>query len=221
MRIIRKDLDNMDCTVCKSSRVKIFVEIDSKTYWQCSDCSAKLLDKSHFLSPDDEHAHYCTHENRINDPKYRTFLSRLSAPLKPFLSTHKIGLDYGCGPGPALCAMLKEDGYEMRKYDPFFYPDKTIFSAQFDFITCSEAVEHFYNPFAEFELLDKILNRSGIIGIMTNFLTDDALFENWYYRRDPSHVVFYTKKTFQIIANQRGWLCQFPDKNIAIFMKPD
>ncbi len=211
----------MDCTVCNSNRVKIFAEINAKAYWQCFECSAKFLDKSHYLTSEDEYAHYCTHENVIGDPNYCSFLSRLSTPLKRLLSTHKTGLDYGCGPGPALCSMLEEEGYEMHKYDPFFYPDKAIFSKQFDFITCSETVEHFYYPFAEFELFDKMLNPSGIIGIMTNFLCDDALFENWYYRRDPTHVVFYAKNTFQTIARKRSWLCQFPDKNIAILTKPD
>lgn len=210
----------MNCRVCHSNTVEIFAEIDAKIYWQCSECSTKFLDERHFLSPDEEYSHYCTHENVIDDPKYRSFLSKLSTPLKRILSSHKTGLDYGCGPGPALCTMLEEDGYEMRKYDPFFYPDKTIFSSQFDFITCSETVEHFYDPFAEFEMFDQMLNPSGILGIMTNFLIDDALFRNWYYRRDPTHVVFYAKTTFQIIAKQRGWGCQFPNNNVALLIKP-
>ena len=151
---------------------------------------------------------------------YHKFLSKLSIPLKRILSTHKIGLDYGCGPGPALCAMLEEDGYVMHKFDPFFYPNKTLFSQRFDFITCSETVEHFYYPFTEFKLLYKMLNPSSILGVMTNFLSDDSLFENWYYRRDPTHVVFYAKITFQIIAKQRGWICKFSVNNIALFVNP-
>jgi len=46
--------------------------------------------------------------------------------------------------------MLEEDGYVMHKFDPSFYPNKTLFSQRFDFITCSETVEHFHYPFAEF-----------------------------------------------------------------------
>ena len=68
------------------------------------------------------------------------------------------------------------------------------------FALCSKKMDmkctnltHFYYPFSEFELLDKMLNPSGILGIMTNFLSDDSLFANWYYRRDPTHVVFYAK----------------------------
>ena len=115
--------------------------------------------------------------------------------------------------------MLEEDGYKMCKYDPFFFPDKKIFLKQFDFITCSETAEHFHNPNYEFITLDKMLKPFGIIGIMTNFLTKDLVFENWFYNKDPTHVVFYSPVTFEIIAKQRGWRIQFIDANIVIFKK--
>ena len=54
---------------------------------------------------------------------------------------------------------------------------------------------------------------------MTTFLPNDELFENWYYRRDPTHVVFYKKKTFQHIGNQRNWQVFFPSENIVLFIK--
>jgi hypothetical protein len=54
---------------------------------------------------------------------------------------------------------------------------------------------------------------------MTTFLTEDKQFENWYYRRDPTHVVFYSKKTFEIIAEQHNWQLEIPAKDIALFSK--
>ena len=207
------------CSVCHSNNTEIFTELDSKTYWGCLTCFAKFLDSSHFLSKDEEYAHYCTHQNKIYDSDYRRFLSKLSTPLKRYLIEHSEGLDYGCGPGPALSAMLEEDGYKMCKYDPFFFPDKKIFLTQFDFITCSEAAEHFHNPNYEFIKLDKMLKPSGVLGIMTNFLTKDLVFENWFYNKDPTHVVFYSPATFEIVAKQRSWRVQFIDANIVIFKK--
>ena len=58
-------------------------------------------------------------------------------------------------------------------------------------------------------------------GLMTSFITEDYLFKNWHYRRDPTHVVFYKKKTFEVVANQRNWNVFFPSKNIALFNKID
>ena len=107
----------------------------------------------------------------------------------------------------------------MCKYDPFFFPDKKIFLKQFDFVTCSETAEHFHNPNYEFKTLDKMLKPSGVLGIMTNFLTKELVFKNWFYNKDPTHVVFYSPTTFEIIAKQRGWRIQFLDVNIVIFKK--
>ena len=54
---------------------------------------------------------------------------------------------------------------------------------------------------------------------MTTFIPDNEKFENWYYRRDPTHVVFYNKKTFDFIGSQRKWKTEYPEKNIIIFKK--
>ena len=209
----------MQCPVCHSNDTKIYTKIVSKKYWECFFCFAKFLDRCHFLSIQDEYTHYCTHQNEIYDSKYRKLLSKLSTPLKSNLTNHKVGLDYGCGRGPALAVMLEENGYQMHKYDPFFFPNKNIFSKKFDFITCSETVEHFYNPSSEFIMFDKILKPKGIIAIMTNFLNKDLKFEDWYYRQDPTHVVFYSITTFETIARKRGWEVQFPATNVVLFKK--
>jgi hypothetical protein len=54
---------------------------------------------------------------------------------------------------------------------------------------------------------------------MTDFITTEDAFDRWYYRRDPTHVVFYSEKTFEVIADQRGWSCEIPSKNIVLFNK--
>ena len=54
---------------------------------------------------------------------------------------------------------------------------------------------------------------------MTTFLPEDKQFENWYYRRDPTHVVFYNRKTFHHIGSQRNWQVFFPSENVVLFHK--
>ena len=209
----------MTCIVCKSDLVENFKVIDSKMYWKCNYCLAKFLDKSHYLDPPLEKDRYLEHQNNINDEGYRDFLSRLANPLKEKLSTNERGLDFGCGHGPALVEMLKSDGFTMDLYDPFFFPNKDIFSRKYDFITCTETAEHFFDPYKEFNVLDELLVSGGWLGIMTCFLTDEELFENWHYRRDPTHVVFYAEKTFEMIASQREWNCEIKSKDIVLLQK--
>ena len=210
----------MDCILCHSSAVSSFGIFDGKQYWTCGHCAAKFLDKRHFLTQDAERKHYLNHQNLVADPDYRQFLDRLKKPLEKQLSPGATGLDYGCGSGPALADMFRADGFDIDLYDPFFFPDETIFNRQYDFITCTETAEHFYDPCSEFATLDRLLKPGGKLGLMTCFATDDNAFEKWHYRRDPTHVVFYKERTFQVIAAQYQWRCNVPAKDIVIMTKP-
>ena len=209
----------MICIICKNQKAAIFTNIKQKRYWKCSYCEAIFLDKEFYLSFDDEHKHYLTHNNDVNDERYKKFLSNLMLPLIDRIKLKSIGLDYGCGPGPALSLMLREKGYQMFNYDPFFHPKKSNLLKKYDFISCSETVEHFHNPFYEFTRFNELLNDGGIIGIMTNFHSKENIFENWYYIKDPTHVVFYSKNTFLIIAKMFKWDCEFLNNNLVFFKK--
>ena len=127
----------MHCVVCNSPSINLFLEIDNKIYWKCDHCLVIFLDSKFRLSPLDEKQRYQQHNNDIHDNDYRLFLSKLFNPLKLKLRPEAKGLDYGCGPGPALAEMFLEEGFKMDIYDPFFYKDDLIFSKTYDFITCT------------------------------------------------------------------------------------
>ncbi len=204
------------CSVCRQSTPRRFGEFGGKLYWRCERCAATLLDPAHFISPKQALAHYRHHENDPSDPGYRDFLRRLMVPLQDHLKSGMRGLDYGCGPGPALVAMMSEAGFEIMGYDPLFAPDTSLLDGSYDFVTCSEVAEHWQQPFEEFNLLERLLRPRGLLGIMTCFQTDDGRFADWYYRRDPTHVVFYREETFRCLACDRGWSCRIAAKDVAI-----
>ena len=207
------------CTVCKNNKIEFFLNVEGLDYWQCTLCKATMLDPIKFISSNKEKKHYLKHNNEINDTRYRIFLSNLIEPLKDKISIDDMGLDYGCGYAPALADILKKDGFNVELYDPFFFKNENIFCRKFNFITCSEVVEHFFKPYEEFNKIDSLLATNSWLAVMTSFMTEDYLFKNWYYRRDPTHVVFYKKITFKVIANQRNWKITFPSKNIVFFHK--
>ncbi len=181
---------------------------------------ARFLDPDQLPGRQEEQAHYLLHENDPDDAGYRAFLSRLSRPLLAKLERGMSGLDYGCGPGPALAAMLREAGQQIALYDPFFQNNRQVLGHSYDFITCSETAEHFHRPAEEFDRLDAMLRPGGWLGVMSCFQTDDTAFANWHYRKDPTHVVFYRQATFHKLAEQRGWSCEIPVKNVALMQKP-
>ena len=153
------------------------------------------------------------HDNDPDDPGYRAFLSRLWDVLRPRLRKNAVGLDYGCGPGPALASMIREDGFAVEKYDLYFFPDRAPLQRKYDFITCTETVEHLRRPMAVFNLAGFfMLADSGQIGVMTGILDDrSGVPVTGTIRRDPTHIAFYGHAPhLRWVAERFGWDCGIP-----------
>ncbi len=209
----------VQCPVCESRAVQAFCRLDGREYWRCTACAATFVDRAQLPGPDVERAQYALHQNDVHDARYRAFLSRLATPLLQRLSPGLRGLDYGCGPGPALAAMMREAGHAMALYDPIFCNDENVLTGTYDFITCTEVAEHFHDPAREFARLDRLLAPGGWLGVMTSFTPDDSAFARWHYRQDPTHVVFYKAETFEALARRHGWRCEIPTENVALLQK--
>jgi SAM-dependent methyltransferase len=214
------DAAPLPCPVCLAPQTRQFARIDARDYRACAICDSRFLNPVHYPARDVEHAEYRLHDNRLDDPCYRQFLSRLATPLLGKLVPAAVGLDYGCGPGPALAVCLREAGHEMALYDPLFVPDISVLTRTYDFVTCTEVVEHFHAPAAEFARLRALVRPGGWLAIMTCFQTDDARFADWHYRKDITHVVFYRETTFRYLAHSWGWTCEVPHKDVVLMQRP-
>lgn len=208
------------CPVCRARDTRAFLTVGGRDYWRCPRCEATFLSPAQRPTPDEEHANYLTHMNAVDDPRYRHFLSRLAEPLCARLAPGARVLDYGCGPGPALAAMLAEAGHDVSVFDPFFAPDPAPLNRRYDAITCTETAEHFHDPAGEFDRLGALLRPGGWLAVMTCFQTDDARFATWHYRADPTHVVFYRAATLAHVAAAHGWHFESPAKDIALMRVP-
>ena len=192
------------CPLCTCSRIRHYYKDRHRSYLQCPCCSLIFVPPEYHLAIPEEKANYDLHENTPDDPGYRRFLSRLTVPLLALLSPGQKGLDFGCGPGPALAAMLQEQGYEVDLYDPFYHDDPAVFNRQYDFICTTEVVEHLRHPGQEFERLFSMLRPGGTLGIMTKLAAGRERFANWHYIRDLPHICFYEQATFAYIAEKYG-----------------
>lgn len=207
------------CPVCEMGSLEDFRVVKAQRYLRCNVCAATVMHESCRLPPDQERGIYQLHDNDPSDPGYRKFLSKLTDPLLERLLPGASGLDFGCGPGPALANLLETNGMTVRLYDPYFYPSEAVLSQTYDFITCTEVVEHLYAPARVFRQLDQMLESGGWLAVMTCFQTDDDRFDNWHYRRDPTHVVFYRESTFKLLAEKFNWQLEIPRKDVALFRK--
>lgn len=190
-----------------------------RRFHDCPACGLMSVARADLPSPADELAQYRLHRNDAADPRYRAFLGQLTGPLTAKLAAGAEGLDFGCGPGPAVRPMLAEQGFTVTDHDPFFAPDAAALERRYDFVACTEVVEHFHDPAAGFATLDGLLKPGGWLGVMTSLLTDDVALPGWSYARDPTHVAFYRPLTLAWIAGRHGWTLETDAVRIALFRK--
>jgi SAM-dependent methyltransferase len=196
--------DKSSCPLCSSTETYFYFKDNVRTYTQCAKCALVFVQARYWLNADDEKATYDLHENDPNDAGYRKFLSRLSAPLLEHLPPHRSGLDFGCGPGPALSQIFKEQGHTVDLYDPFYFDNPAVFDKIYDFICATEVVEHLRQPAQEMVSLFKLLRPGGWLGIMTKLVSDKEAFSHWHYIRDLTHICFFSRATFEYIAKRFG-----------------
>ena len=212
------------CPLCLNDRARLLHRSNDRhgprEFYEWPVCDLAFVPPRFHLPPDAEMERYLMHDNDPDDKRYRTFLSRLWDILRPTLTPGASGLDYGCGPGPALAQMMREDGFHVKIYDLYFFPDPDPLACAYDFITCTETLEHLRNPVEALTLFDSILRPGGKLGVMTGILDDRSNFADWYYQRDPTHIAFYTSHTMRWIAERMDWNIELPASNIAIFTKP-
>ncbi|PSW13098.1 class I SAM-dependent methyltransferase [Photobacterium sanctipauli] len=209
-----------NCPLCHSEVAEIFHRDKRREYFRCPECALIFADPEALLAPSDEKAVYDQHENNPADEGYRRFLNRLAAPLMARIGDEPLqGLDFGCGPGPTLSVMLEEAGHNMAVYDPYFADQPEVLEQQYDFVTCTEAIEHFYTPAKEWGLLLGMLKPGGWLGLMTKLARDADAFAQWHYKSDPTHVSFFSRETFQYLADRDGLDVEFVGNDVILLRK--
>ena len=149
------------CPLCAGA-AREFLRVDGADYRRCGVCVLTFVPASQHADPARERARYAEHRNAPGDPGYRAFLDRLLAPLAAQLSPGDEGLDYGCGPGPTASVMMRERGFAMTNYDPFFFSNENALSRTYDFLVCTEVLEHVPDPVRVFEKLSKVSGASNL-----------------------------------------------------------
>lgn len=207
------------CILCQQSGVTEFHQNDLYTYLKCNNCDLVFAHPDERLHPDEEKKRYALHENDPDDPDYRHFLNQIFSPLNEKIKPGSKGLDYGSGPGPTLHLMFEEAGHQMEIYDPFFARNRAKLHNRYDFITCTETAEHFYNPKEEFIKLWSLLKTGGYLGIMTHLRPENKSFADWYYIREDTHVALYSEKTFQWLADKLKANCEILGDRVILLEK--
>ncbi len=192
------------CPLC-SSAAELFLEIPPRKYFKCSKCLSVFLDPLNYLTPEKEKARYDKHQNDSNDQGYQEFTAPLIQELESGTQPGDRGLDFGAGPGAVIAGLLRKKGYSLELYDPYYWPQTEPLQSKYDYIICSEAMEHFREPHKEFLLMKSLLKPGGSLYCTTHIYSEAIDFKQWYYKNDPTHVFFYHENALNWIRDELGF----------------
>ena len=213
----------MQCPLCDFSTCSL-TSGENREYRLCSQCRAISVPARFHISRNDEVKRYLEHNNSLESEGYvRMFQEKIS-----ILQAYEIksALDYGCGYEPVLKTLLERQGIKTDGYDPNFFPD-TRLDKRYDLVISTETFEHFRNPAQEIPRIAELVVPGGVLAIMTRFypignkeLLPD-LFADWFYKRDPTHIIFYCTETFQWLADHIGFKLIFNNEyDFVVLKKP-
>ncbi len=197
-------MNNHHCGLCEVGAKEI-LRHEERDFLRCDSCGSIMLSPENYLSARQEEERYKLHSSDIREPGYRKSVTPLVEAVEKDLRPPASGLDYGAGESRVAAVLLNEKGFDMSAYDPIFADDNKLLKQKYDFIVCNEVIEHFKEPAKEFKRLYSLLKPGGRLYCQTQIYSQDIDFSKWWYKNDPTHVFFYTRKSFEWIRDNIGY----------------
>jgi len=178
---------------------------DAKTnikYYECKNCAYIFKSPECYQDFETQHARYDLHENDENDAGYRAYFQRFLDFVLPRVEKPNNALDFGCGASSLLAQLLEKEGIACNYYDPIYHPDRLDDSKKYELIVSTEVFEHLHQPKEVFKSLVEHLEKGGYLAIQTQFHPNEReSFQKWYYHQDPTHIVFFSARTFEVLSD--------------------
>ena len=212
--MLESRVKRMKCPLCSFSASHL-TSGEDREYWLCSKCREIFVPISFHISQDEEVKRYLEHENSIENEGYVKMFQKKIDILQDY--EIKSALDYGCGYEPVLKTLLERQGIQVDCYDPNFFPDIPL-GKRYDLVISTETFEHFRDPAKEIPQITALVAQGGILAIMTKLYPAND-FTDWYYKRDPTHIIFYCSETFRWLTENMGFELVFNNEHDFVVLK--
>ena len=199
----------MKCPLCRCT-ADFFTVGENREYQLCELCGLIFVPPRFHVPIESERKRYQEHENSLENVGYVAMFMEKISLIKEYCPKIKTALDFGCGYEPVLKILLEREGLKTEIYDSIFFPDSPK-NKNFDLVISTETFEHLKNPFQDIKWATNYVAPSGFLAVMTRFYPSEngkpseEKFSEWYYKRDPTHIVFYSSKSFHWIADKMGF----------------
>ena len=195
----------MKCHICHNSCGSFIDEKKKIKYYHCDHCAYIFKSPEYYQELSAQKERYNLHENDENDAGYQAYFQRFLNFILPLVGKPETALDFGCGATSLLCKMLEKEGIACDYFDPIYHPETLYDEKKYDLIVSTEVFEHLHQPREVFESLLERLEEGGYLALQTQFHANDReAFKRWYYHQDPTHIVFFTVRTFKVLCKIYG-----------------
>lgn len=209
---------NTSCPLCQGTSLKELKDLEEKIYLYCLTCDLIFLSAPFLPSREEEEERYLLHQNTLTNQGYVKMLRDfIKKTILPFREGRVKALDFGCGKEAVLKVLLEEEGFSVDVYDPLFFP--TLKGEKYHLITITEVLEHIPGVKEVFKQLEQLLLPGALLAVMTHFHRGKEEFLNWWYRKDFTHVSFYSYKSFSYLARNFSYSILYTDSKKTILMK--
>jgi 2-polyprenyl-3-methyl-5-hydroxy-6-metoxy-1,4-benzoquinol methylase len=192
----------LNCPLCIKPLISFYHKKTNITYYFCKPCEYIFKDSTYHQSLEKQKERYSLHQNNEDSEGYRDYFKRFLDFTLPLVFDVKTALDFGCGRTSLLASMLEEKSISCEYYDPIYHPSTLDKNKKYSLIVSTEVFEHLHQPKEVFKYLIDKLDEGGYLAIQTEFHPNNIEdFKKWYYPQDPTHIVFFTQKSFQILAS--------------------
>lgn len=209
---------NEHCPLCSAAPSNEITIRGKRRFDVCGGCGLVYARRAELPSAEARRERYLLHRNGSEDAGYCAFLRRAIDAALPHLRPGARGLDFGCGPAPTLSRLAEAAGIRMTDYDPLFR--NVRLEPPYDVVFSTECFEHFDDPAAEMARIRGLLEDGGILSVMTEAWDECTDFERWHYASDPTHIAFYSSRTFDYVCRAFGFeLAGGDGKRVFVFRK--
>jgi hypothetical protein len=217
----------ISCPICNSPSESFFDKQLNIFFYECKNCF--LFFKNNFLNEDEEKKRYDLHDNSIDNQGYVNYLKEfINNYILDYIDNYKQTnlLDFGSGSNQVLINIFKKyysnyQNVNLYSYDKYFDNNENWKNNKYDIIVTTEVLEHLAKPLEELKLLHDLMNKNSYLIIMTNFHNNDKTdFLKWWYRRDPTHLSFFSLNTFEYLADKLDMqIVKKNNKNVIVLKK--
>ncbi len=192
----------MNCKVCGSEDITLYVRNKKREFLRCSLCELVFVPEKFFLTIAQERTRYELHDNSIENKGYTDFLDKVVAIITERFPVDSTILDFGSGAGAVLGTLLHKKRYSCESYDPLFNIQCNDGAKTYDIIVICEVIEHLRLLQDDLAFIKKRLKPHGTVIIRTQLYPDAENFLKWWYIQDLTHINFFSPITIDFVASQ-------------------